>query len=308
MADILSLGEPLWEMNAIPTEPNKYTLGLGGDTLNFCVAAARQGATVQYITRVGSDPFGEQIRTLCLCERIDISRIEFDEHTNTGGYFIHHDNGKHSFSYARSGSAATKLAPGDIDPSAVAQAQFVHSSGITQAISQSARAAVQTLFREARTVGVSTVFDPNVRTRLWTLSEAREATAEILPLTDYFFPSYDDAVALSGSEDHETIFRWAHSAGASVVVLKLGSEGVKISQGSGADPIAMASFPVDAVDATGAGDCFAGALVARLVYGEALVDAVRYANAAAALTTTKYGAIAAIPDRDAVKQYLLSRV
>jgi 2-dehydro-3-deoxygluconokinase len=308
MADILSLGEPLWEMSAIPTEPGKFTHGFGGDTLNFCVAAARQGASVQYITRVGDDPFGEEIRALCKREGIDNSRVQLDELTSTGGYFIHHANGKHSFSYARGGSAATKLAPGDIDPQAVAQAQFVHSSGITQAISQSARTAVQTLFREARTAGVSTAYDPNVRSRLWTLSEAREATAEILPLTDYFFPSIEDAVALSGSEDHDTIFRWAHAAGASVIVLKLGADGVKISQGAGADAMQMASFPIDVVDTTGAGDAFAGAMVARLVHGDALVDAVRYANAAAAITATKYGAIAGIPNRDAVKQFLLSRV
>jgi 2-dehydro-3-deoxygluconokinase len=308
MADILSLGEPLWEMSAIPAEEGKYTHGFGGDTLNFCVAAARQGETVQYVTRVGDDPFGDQIRLLCAEARVDTSAIHVDPLTNTGGYFIHHADGKHFFSYARAGSAATKLAPGDIDSRAVAHAQFVHSSGITQAISASARAAVQQLFMRARTEGVSTAFDPNLRTRLWTLSEAREATAEVLPLTDFFLPSIEDAQALTGSEAHDEIFRWAHGAGASVVVLKLGADGVKISQGSGADPIQMASFPVDAVDATGAGDCFAGALVARLVSGDALLDAVRYASAAAAITTTKYGAIAAIPDRDAVKKFLLSRV
>ena len=70
----------------------------------------------------------------------------------------------------------------------------------------------------------------------------------------------------------------------------------------------MASFSVDTVDATGAGDCFAGATIARLAMGELLLDAVRYANAAAALTTTQFGAINAIPARDVVKSFLLSRV
>ena len=70
----------------------------------------------------------------------------------------------------------------------------------------------------------------------------------------------------------------------------------------------MASFVVDTVDATGAGDCFAGAAIARLVAGDALLDAVRYANAAAALTTTAYGAIGAIPNRDRVKAFLAAQV
>jgi 2-dehydro-3-deoxygluconokinase len=308
MPDILSLGEPMWEMTAIPTEPGRYTLGYGGDTSNFCVAAARQGASVGYITRVGNDPFGDALRAIWKQEGIDCSQVTVDEHAITGGYFVHHGPDGHTFSYARSGSAASRLAPGDVDMDAVADAQFVHASGITQGISASARAATLAMFQEARKMGATTAFDANFRPRLWPVSEAQAALAEILPLTDYFFPSFEDAVALSGSSDHDEILRWAHRSGAQVVVLKLGAEGVKISQGEGADVMQMASFPVDTVDATGAGDCFAGAVVARMAMGDLMLDAVRYANAAAALTTTGFGAISAIPRRDVVKAFLLSRV
>lgn len=308
MPDILSLGEPMWEMSAIPSEPGKYTLGFGGDTANFCVAAARQGASVGYITRVGSDAFGDKLRDIWKREGIDGAQVTVDERASTGGYFVHHGPNGHQFSYARAGSAASRLAPGDVDAKAVEAAQMVHTSGITQAISTSARAAALAMFQIARTAGVSTAFDANLRTRLWSIGEAREALAEILPLTDYFFPSIEDAVALSGTDDHDAILRWAHGLGASVVLLKLGADGVKISQGEGADVIQMASFPVDTVDATGAGDCFAGAMAARFVLGDGLLDSVRYANAAAALTTTGYGAINAIPMRDTVKSFLLSRV
>ncbi len=308
MPEILSLGEPMWEMCAIPGEPGKYTLGYGGDTANFCIAAARQGASVGYITRVGDDPFGEALRAMWKLEGIDCSQVTIDDHACTGGYFVHHGPTGHTFSYARTGSAASKLAIGDIDMDAVADAQFVHASGITQAISASARAATLAMFQQARKMGVTTAFDGNYRLRLWTVSEAQAALAETLPLIDYFFPSFEDAVALSGSTDHDEILRWAHRLGAQVVVLKLGAEGVKISQGEGADVMHLASFPVDTVDATGAGDCFAGAVVARMAMGDLMLDAVRYANAAAALTTTQFGAIAAIPRRDVVKAFLLSRV
>lgn len=308
MSDILSLGEPMWEMNAIPSEPNKYQLGYGGDTANFCIAAARQGASVGYITRVGNDPFGAALQAIWEEEGIDCSQVTVDALASTGGYFVHHGPAGHQFSYARSGSAASRLAPNDIDTDAVERSQFVHASGVTQAISATARAATLKLFLDARSAGVSTAFDANFRARLWTAGDAREALAEILPMTDFFFPSIEDAMALSGSEDHDEILRWAHGLGAQVVLLKLGAEGVKISQGQGADAMHMASFPVDSVDATGAGDCFAGATIARMAMGDLMLDAVRYANAAAALTTTKFGAISAIPTRDAVKAFLLSRV
>jgi 2-dehydro-3-deoxygluconokinase len=308
MPDILSLGEPLWEMNAVPNEPDTYRLGYGGDTANFCIAAARQGASVGYITRVGNDRFGDTLRELWQREGIDCAQVVIDEHAATGGYFVHHTPDGHQFSYSRAGSAATRLAPSHIEAAAVERAQFVHASGITQAISDTARAAALTLFREARSVGVSTAFDANYRARLWSVSDAQVALAEILPFTDFFFPSIEDAQVLAGSDDHDTIFRWAHDMGAQVVLLKLGADGVRISQGAGADVMQMASYPVDVVDATGAGDCFAGATIARMVMGDMLLDAVRYANAAAALTTTQYGAIAAIPNRDAVKSFLMSRV
>ena len=308
MPDILSLGEPMWEMNAIPAEPGKYLLGYGGDTANFCIAAARQGANVGYITRVGSDAFGDDLRALWQHERVDCSQVSVDPSASTGGYFVHHGPTGHHFSYARAGSAATKLSPSDIDDNVVERAQFVHTSGITQAISASARAAALKLFQVARQAGVSTAFDANFRPRLWTVDEARDALAEVLPLTDFFFPSIEDASALSGVTDHDEIFRWAHALGAQVVLLKLGVDGVKISQGAGSDVMQMASFSVDTVDATGAGDCFAGATIARLAMGELLLDAVRYANAAAALTTTQFGAINAIPARDVVKSFLQSRV
>ncbi len=308
MPDVLSLGEPLWEMNAIAAERGKYMLGYGGDTANFCVAAARQGASVGYITRVGNDVFGDELRELWQREGVDCSHVTVDERAGTGGYFVHHGPTGHQFTYARAGSAATRLAPEDIDEDAVERAQFVHASGISQAISASARAATLKLFQVARKAGVSTAFDGNFRARLWTAAEASEALAEVLPLTDFFFPSIEDASALCGSTDHDEILRWSHRLGAQVVMLKLGVDGVKISQGEGADVMQMASFSVDSVDATGAGDCFAGATIARLAMGDLLLDAVRHANAAAALTTTQFGAISAIPMRDTVKAFLLSRV
>jgi 2-dehydro-3-deoxygluconokinase len=83
------------------------------------------------------------------------------------------------------------------------------------------------------------------------------------------------------------------------VLLKLGAEGVLASDGSRRERIA--GHRVDAVDATGAGDCFCGACLARLAAGDSLWEAARYANAAAALSTTGWGAVAPLPRPDAVR-------
>jgi 2-dehydro-3-deoxygluconokinase len=88
------------------------------------------------------------------------------------------------------------------------------------------------------------------------------------------------------------------------VLLKLGAKGVLVATARDATPVLIEGLRVDAVDATGAGDCFAGALVARLVAGDDILSAARYANAAAALTTTGFGAVAPIPTAEQVRNFM----
>lgn len=99
---------------------------------------------------------------------------------------------------------------------------------------------------------------------------------------------------LTGNDDPERTLDWIRDAGATgVVVLKLGKDGSIIDDGKTRTPVA--ALRVDAVDATGAGDCFAGSLLARRCQGDDWADAVRYANVAAALSTLGYGAVNPLP-------------
>ncbi|MCZ8103040.1 MAG: carbohydrate kinase family protein, partial [Burkholderiales bacterium] len=121
-------------------------------------------------------------------------------------------------------------------------------------------------------------------------------------MSDVFFPSIDDVKVLSGLDDPDAIVDWSHRLGARAVLLKLGAGGLVASDGTRRERIA--GHRVDTVDATGAGDCFCGACLARLAAGDTLWDAARYANAAAALSTTGYGAVAPLPRPDAVRALL----
>jgi 2-dehydro-3-deoxygluconokinase len=98
---------------------------------------------------------------------------------------------------------------------------------------------------------------------------------------------------LSGNDDQDDIVDWSHSQGASQVALKLGAQGALVSDGHRREKIP--GLPVKVVDATGAGDCFCGNLLARLARGDTLFDAARYANAAAALAVQGFGAVAPLP-------------
>ena len=148
------------------------------------------------------------------------------------------------------------------------------------------------------------VYDSNLRLQLWPLARARAVMAATLSQADYFLLSMDDAAALCGLTDPDAIIDWCHRAGAGIVALKLGAGGVIGSDSTRRERIE--GFKVDCVDATGAGDCFAGALLARMAAGDDFWQGLRFANAAAALTTTGYGAVAPLPRPEAVRQ-LLSR-
>ena len=121
-------------------------------------------------------------------------------------------------------------------------------------------------------------------------------------MADYFFPSIEDARQLSGRQSIDENLAWAHRLGAQTVFLKLGPEGVVVSDGRRSERIP--GMTVKAIDATGAGDCFCGATLARLAAGDSIWEAARYANAAAALATTGYGAVDPLPRPEQVRKLI----
>jgi 2-dehydro-3-deoxygluconokinase len=175
-------------------------------------------------------------------------------------------------------------------------------SGISQAISTSACDTVFEAIAVAAEAGTKVVYDSNLRLKLWPLARAQAIIRETVARCDFFLPSLEDAELFTGLRAHDDIASWCLSAGAPIVVLKLGKDGAIVATPD--SRVRVHGHAVDAVDATGAGDCFAGTLMSRLAAGDSLLDAVRYANAAAALTTTGFGAVAPIPRPDAVLAFL----
>jgi 2-dehydro-3-deoxygluconokinase len=302
--DIVSIGEPMIEFNQVRPDAPEFRQGFGGDTSNAIIAAARQGARTAYVTRVGTDEFGSRLLALWRTEQVDTQAVTRDAGAPTGVYFVTHSAQGHAFSYLRAGSAASRMTGAELPAGLIRDARFLHVSGISQAISTSACDAVFDAIAIARDGGTQVVYDANLRLKLWSLARARAVIRETLAHCDIFLPSLEDAELFTGLHDAEAIIDWCLQAGAPTVVLKLGKQGAVI--GTAHERVRIAGHTVDAVDATGAGDCFAGALMARLVAGDALADAARYANAAAALTTTGFGAVAPIPRPEAVRAFLAS--
>jgi 2-dehydro-3-deoxygluconokinase len=295
-ADLLCIGEPMLEFNEQPALADGrvlYAQGFGGDTSNVAVAAARQGAKSGYISAIGRDPAGEALLALWAAEGVDTTHVRRSETHPTGVYFVTHGPDGHRFNYHRKGSAASALTPADIPEAAIAGARLVFASGISQAISDSATDAVFHAFAIARAAGVATAYDTNYRPALWSPRRAAAIIHAAIGEADIAMPGMDDALALTGLTDPDAVLDFYLGLGPGLVLLKMGSAGVYFGTPEGRQKIPP--FPAMPVDATGAGDTFCGAVIARLLAGDAPEDAAHYAAAAAAISTTGYGAIAPIP-------------
>ena len=301
--DIVSVGEPMAEFTRLPdAHADRCLAGHGGDTSNCAIAAARQGARVGYVTLLGADPFGESFLDMWRREGVDATHVKRRADAQTGVYFITHGADGHAFTYYRSGSAASRMGPADIPDAAIAGAKVLHVSGISQAISDSACAAVAHAVAVAEANGVRLSYDPNLRLKLWPLERARAVINATAARASYVLTNVEEGGALTGRAGADGIANAYLDLGARVVAVKMGANGALVATADARRRIP--GHAVEAVDASGAGDVFDGAFLAEVVAGRDPVAAARYANAAAALSTAGYGAVAPIPRRAEVEAFL----
>jgi 2-dehydro-3-deoxygluconokinase len=272
MADILALGEAMVEFNQTGEGGGRiYLQGFGGDTSNFAISAARQGAATAYVSALGDDAHGRMLRALWTREGVDHSHVATGADAYTAIYFVTHGPQGHEFSFMRCGSAASRITPAMLPAGAIAAAKVLHLSGISLAISGSARDTCLAAIDIARSHGVRVSFDTKLRLKLWPLEQARAAMTGVMQRCDICLPSLDDVAAITGLSDPDDLVDHCLGLGAKVVALKLGERGALVADAN--ERHRLPPHPCRPVDATGAGDTFGGAFVARLVAGDDLLAA-----------------------------------
>jgi 2-dehydro-3-deoxygluconokinase len=179
-----------------------------------------------------------------------------------------------------------------------------YASGVTQGISTSAADAVFRAIDVVKSAGGAVAYDTNYRPKLWPPARAAATMHAAMARVDIAFPGMEDAAVLTGLAEPQAILDFYLRLGPKVVALKMGADGAWIATPDARTHIP--AFTVDAVDASGAGDAFCGAFMARTLAGDDPVAAGRYAAVAAALKCTFYGCVAPIPRADAVRAALCS--
>ena len=303
LVDLICMGEPMLELNQQHAEGGAmYRSGHGGDTSNAAIAAARQGARVGYLTAVGRDSGGDSFLELWRAEGVDTTHVLQDLVNPTAVYLVHHGERGHAFQYYRQGSAASAYGPTHVPDAAIREAKILYASGISQGISNSAADAVFHAIDVARGAGVKVAYDTNYRPSLWPAARASAIIHAAISQSAIALPSLEDASLLTGLSDPDAVVDFYLHLGPSLVVLKMGAAGTMLATPN--ERVRIAPFPCSPVDATGAGDTFCGAFLARLIAGDEPRVAAGYAACAAALSTTGYGAVPPIPREAAVRAAL----
>lgn len=258
--------------------------GFGGKGANQAVAAARLGATVSFVGRVGADEFGRAIREQLVQEGIDVSHLLDDSDRPTGTAAILVDDAGENAIVGVPG-ANLGLTPEDVR----AAAPLLESSAIVLAPCETMIETLAEAFRIARAAGCRCVLNP---------APARELPPELLSTLEIIVPNETELRMLTGRpteslDDVAAAAGTLRARGPRTVIATLGARGALVVGPDG--PTFVASVSVAAVDTTGAGDAFCGALVTGLAAGNSTVEAARRANAVAALSVTRPGAQASFP-------------
>jgi tagatose kinase len=294
MADIIAVGEILVEIMATQTGQGFDAAGslvgpfASGAPAIFIDQAARMGASCAIMAKVGDDAFGKLNMKRLSDDGVDISGIIVDKRYTTGTAFVtYKQDGSRSFIFHFAESAAGYLTEADINEDMIKRARFLHVMGCSLSAGPRLRNAVIFAVRMAKRHGVGISFDPNIRPELLTDRKVGDIFQEVLENTDILLSGESELMALTGNHDMTETLRSHHIGAIGLIVLKNGKKGIRVI--SGEDDFFEPPFAVEETDATGAGDCFDGALLACLLDGIPLREAVHVANAAGALSVTKKG-------------------
>ena len=303
---ITAVGEILVDMTETSVDERgikHFAANPGGAPANVAVAAAKLGAETAFIGCVGDDVFGTMLRDTLVQNGVDVSGLQVSETASTTLAVVTVDaKGERSFSFCRKPGADTRI-DGAKAAAAAAGTGIIHFGSVSLTDPDSRRATV-TAVKAAKEAGAIVSYDPNYRASLWADRETavREMRAP-LSLCDIVKISDEETALLTGAQDPKEAARIRCEGGAKLVLVTLGAKGALWRCGgeSGVVP----GCPVKVADTNGAGDTFFGALLSCIALrgglgnlsAQEITGIVAYANRAAALTTSRPGAIPAMPTR-----------
>lgn len=310
--DVIALGELLidFTMNGQSEQGNNlFEACPGGAPCNVLAMLNKLGKKTAFIGKVGNDQFGTLLRKTLNEVGIDTSNLFTDDEVNTTLAFVHTlADGDREFSFYRNPGADMMLKEGEIDEDFLSQAKIFHF-GTLSMTQDEVRAATKKAVKSAKQSGALISFDPNLREPLWSSLElAKEQMEYGFSQCDILKISDNEIQFVSGKEDYDEGIKYLQDKyQIPLILLTMGKEGSRAYYKG--MRIERSGFSVKTIETTGAGDTFGGSALNYILehdfYNlteEDLGELLSFANAAAAIVTTKKGAILAMPEREEVEK------
>lgn len=312
--DVIALGELLidFTMNGQSEQGNNmFEACPGGAPCNVLALLNKMGKKTAFIGKVGKDQFGALLRDTITEAGIDASNLMVDENVNTTLAFVHtFPDGDREFSFYRNPGADMMLTADEVNPEVVKDAKVFHF-GTLSMTHEGVREATKKAVETAKANGCLVSFDPNLRPPLWSsLDLAKEQMEYGFGKCDILKISDNEIQFVSGKEDYdEGIAYLQETYNIPLILLTMGKDGSRAYYKG--MRVERPGFSVKAIETTGAGDTFCGSSLNYLVdhdfenlTEEQLGEMLTFANAAAALVTTKKGAIKAMPVKEEVLELI----
>lgn len=281
---VVCIGESMAQV--VPTDgrldgATSFAVHCAGAESNVAIALAYLGTPSSWVSRVGDDPLGRRVAAAVGSAGVDTSLAVTDPRAPTGVFFKDPEASGSRVYYYRVGSAASRMGPSDLDRMLRAAPRWVHTSGVTSALSPSCRGLVAGLLDAARDAAVPTSFDVNHRPALWqTAAEAAEVLAATAQHADVVFVGLDEAETLWGCADPAAIRRVLDRP-TTVVVKDGGLAAHELAAGS--DPVCVRALPVEVIEPVGAGDAFAAGWIHGHLHGFTSAQRLRLGHLAAGI-------------------------
>lgn len=294
---LTTLGEALIVMDPASRGPLRHVGGfeknLGGAELNVAVGLARLGHLIGWTGSLGDDEFGAEILTFARGEGVDVSRARLDPQAPTGLYFKERRALEQlRVHYYRAGSAASRMRFEELDLEHLFSGEILHITGITVALSDSCHDLIHRVLAEANERGVRVSFDVNVRWRLFEGRDPRKILEPLAARADLLFLSDGEADLLFGGSDPASVSEAAKSLRAETVVVHRAAGAFAVEKNGLSESVA---YPVDVVDAVGAGDAFVAGFLSGRLRGWDTQECLRMANACGACAVTVPGDLKGLP-------------
>ncbi|MEW9671622.1 carbohydrate kinase [Ammoniphilus sp. 3BR4] len=284
----------------------------GGAPANVSAAISKLGGHAIFAGKVGDDSFGHFLKRTLEEAKVDTSMLILDPHSRTTLAFVSlQADGERDFTFHR--GADGLLALDELDLPRMMQSKMIHFGSATAMLEGPSQDAYFQVMKRAKEHHRFISFDPNYRELLWKgqTEKFRELALKALAFSDLVKVSMEELQLLTGTESLEDGVRILHQYGAKWICVTLGKEGTYVSNGDQA--AIVPSIPVQAIDSTGAGDSFVGAILFQLSQlghpleavqdFEKIKDMTFFANKVAALVCTKMGAITSLPDYELAVNY-----